>query len=133
METKRVTLTELADHLEKGECIHEYFDISDFNLGELNQKKILNCGTSGCAIGEMPLLDKQWTFFQNGQLLFGGTQVGPSTIADYFEIEFRGAYHLFYPLSQDVNKYGGTTLDYDATKAEVIHNIREFVRITGKN
>ena len=134
MNTNRVTLTQLADHLENGQCIHEYFNFGNWNGGTIYENsKINGCGTNGCAIGELPALDSNWSFFSSGVLVFKNDVFTNDTLSDYFDITIDAVNHLFFPQYQRPSIYGGKTLKNSATKAEVIHNIREFVRITGKN
>lgn len=129
-----ITLSQLADHLEKGELVHDVFDFRAFNGLPLKQdSKHFNCGTSGCAMGEMPALDSRFSFNHLGNLCFCEHKVVSKTIADYFRIEDLAAIHLFFPYQQEPEKYGGKRLKYEATKKEVIANIRAFIEISNKS
>lgn len=48
-------LLKLATHLETGKLGHRHFYFGAYNLGAVTANK---CGTSGCAIGELPIIDR---------------------------------------------------------------------------
>jgi len=67
-------LEKLANHLLTGKLGHEKFDFAVLNtvkrdrngypIGKFNDN---NCGTMGCALGELPIVDpKNWTFERQG-------------------------------------------------------------------
>ena len=129
----------LLQHLETGEMLHKNFDFSAYNKnvkGEVNG--IANCGTSGCALGEMPILDSDFTFNRGRALYFKNNYVYFITdnnlkehaeLLKYFNLNKDEFNHLFYPIKQNVELYGGQLLKSSATKSEVINNIKEFLKI----
>jgi hypothetical protein len=129
---QNITLQQLADHLEKGELIHKDFSILWFNKLPQKEHKYPNCGTVGCAMGEMPALDDRFTFDTSGDLYFLNHHVYVSAISKYFNISVEEAWHLFFPRLQNTFLYGGKDLESDATKEDVIFNIREFLKLKQK-
>lgn len=130
-----ITLSQLADYLEKGKFIHSNFDFSTRNSYPalaIPHKFIPNCGTSGCAMGELPALDSRFTFEKWGSMLFIGKPTNVTTTAKYFGVSDIVIHHLFYPESQNVAKFGGYVLDDFATKEEVLYNLREYLKIYGE-
>jgi hypothetical protein len=123
-----ITLQQLAEHLQRGELIHKKFDFAQYNSwGKKNDKsKIPNCGTFGCAIGEMPALDNRFRFLYIG-MAFETEPVTSGLIADYFGIEKEAAEHLFYANKQQPWRFGGHHLDYDATLFEVVYNLIHYL------
>ncbi len=137
-----VSLLQLADHLEKGELLHEKFDIDAFNKaidGILFEKLgVANCGTSGCALGEMPLLDKRWIFSRCSSssgtyVYFESNSNFRSACQEYWGLTQKECIHLFVSDNQSIELYGGKVLTSRATKKQVAKNIRIFVKKTGKN
>jgi hypothetical protein len=129
---QNITLQQLADHLETGELIHEKFDILWFNKLPQKEHKYPNCGTVGCAMGEMPALDDRFTFDTSGVLCFLNHDVYVIDIAIYFNISEEAACHLFFSKLQNPPLYGGKVLGDYATKEDVIFNIREFLKLKQK-
>jgi hypothetical protein len=136
----KVTLEILLNHLENGELIHKNFDIADFNFDNEEEEQqyktiqgVHNCGSTGCAIGEMPRLDSDWYFnYFDGCLIYQNTDTKTNIkmiIAEYFGIEKSAASHLFFSASQDVVKYGGMKLSYNASLKNVIFNMKEFLKL----
>ncbi len=123
---ENITLQQLANHLENGELIHEKFSILWFNKLPQIGHKYPNCGSVGCAIGEMPALDDRFGFMKSGSLYFLDTNVSLSTISKYFNISEAATGHLFYHSCQ-TPLYGGKPLTDDARIEDVIFNIREFL------
>lgn len=128
-----ITLSQLADHLEKGELLHKQFDFSDYNskTPEIGHT-FPHCGTSGCAIGELPALDSRFKFHIDGFMSFNGRAMSPSIVADYFELSEEAASHLFYPDEQQPEVFGGDYLKSNATIDDVIGNIRAFLDFFGE-
>lgn len=59
----------LGDHLVGGNLFHPYFDLKNWNYlvkaPEVeSEDNHAYCGTAGCSLGEMPLLDKVWWTFE---------------------------------------------------------------------
>ncbi len=117
-------LLKLAEHLESGKLGHKEFYFGNYNVGEFDGR---GCGTSGCAIGECPIVFKEWKFDDNGTPVVGKSQTAESSGTKFFNISISEYEHLFYPFSQNVEMYGGNTLGYSATKEQVASNIRAFV------
>jgi hypothetical protein len=132
MQNQNITLQQLLDHLENGERMHKKFDFTGFNIYPKIESKYPNCGTAGCAIGEMPALDSRWRFNpespMNGGMIFNLESVNCRFIAEYFGIDIEEAWHLFFPHSQEPHLYGGKHLDNYATIEEVIFNLKEFLK-----
>ena len=125
----------LLQHLETGKMLHENFNFNMFNNINIKKSKIrnvLNCGTCGCALGEMPILDKDFKFDAKGNLKFKKQLISfyfCENVLEYFELAFIEFIHLFYPNQQKTDWYGGKDLSKISTKSEVINNIKEFLKI----
>jgi len=132
---KKVTLEMLADHLMTGDLIHKEFDFNIYNSAlRLENSRIAYCGTAGCAIGELPALSDDFYFTNTGRLACNSMPVAAKhettigLISKYFKIPEKTARHLFVPLEQDINQFGGKKLDTDATKEEVAENIYAYLK-----
>jgi hypothetical protein len=125
---QNITLQQLLDHLENGERIHKEFSILWFNKLPQKEHKYHNCGTVGCAIGEMPALDNRFFFHPSGTLYFLDTYVCNSTISKYFNISEEAAGHLFFTGCQ-TPLYGGKDLTNNATIEDVIFNLNAFLEL----
>jgi hypothetical protein len=130
-------LEKLAAHLEKGKLGHEEFDFGVVNVGDFNKP---GCGTSGCAMGECPIVFRKYWEFGPVTYTIGGDQrlprlrgVGYASLRDhvsnFFGISTSACDHLFYPCDQNPEIYGGRRLSYTATKEQVARNIRAFVKL----
>lgn len=123
------TLRELADHLVNGNLIHKKFDFSQVNSDPTGDHTIPNCGTAGCALGELPLLEPRITFNHEGDLMIDGKEEGELLIGSmYFKIPEHASMHLFDPGSQATDVYGGVELDGSATKNQVAENIYALLK-----
>jgi len=113
----------LAEHLEKGQLGHERFDFRFYN------NDYSKCGTSGCAMGECPVLwPDQWEWYHDSVVLSEQKGIGPEMSGmRWFSITLNEYAHLFIPLSQDPAMFGGELLERDATRYEVAANIRAFI------
>lgn len=129
-------LSKLADHLDSGKLGHKKFDFDHWNhvqFGEDFDDK--GCGTCGCAIGECPIIfPRQWEFRANFPVLKKIQNqheecVTPVTKSgtEFFGLEHPEFRHLFTPMGQDTEAYGGKTLSAKARRKSVASNIREFV------
>lgn len=127
---KNITLEELLEHLENGKMLHSKFNIEKYNITDELEKDspVEFCGTAGCAFGEMPALDKRFSFSSTGRLIFEDDTVEAWTIGRYFNINVDVAFHLFFSNNQDCSLYGGKELTKEATKEDVIYNIKEFLK-----
>lgn len=134
-------LLKLAEHLEKGKLIHKVFDFATFNSEKKEpipgwdyhkyiEAKPYKCGTLGCALGEMPAVDKKkWNFDKTANPHLKGTRKSAwDSAEEYFGISDTAVEHLFSPHSQDTDEYGGVLLGDDATAKQVASNIRKFVK-----
>lgn len=96
-------LQELADHLLKGERIHENFDYTRWNNFYPQRDKhykgrvIYHCGTEGCAAGELPALSEDWSFNPSGFLSYKGSEAVESSLMNYFCLSYDEMKYLFYP------------------------------------
>jgi hypothetical protein len=119
-------LLQLAQHLETGQLGHKVFD-----FGIYNSANEPYCGTSGCAIGECPILwPHHWCFGPCGSPILRTSTWGYDSAQDaqeWFDIGFDQRAHLFVPEQQMTNLFGGKYLKETATKEEVAANIRAFV------
>lgn len=117
-------LRQLAQHLKEGKLGHEIFDFSQYNNGSLG-----NCGTRGCAIGECPVLwPELWIFHKvhgDPVLIKQGENTRMSGML-FFGLSVDQYEHLFQPLSQDNESYGGDYLSGWASRYMVANNILAF-------
>jgi len=132
-------LIALARHLESGKWGHEHFDMAYFNHGLFQGWN--SCGTVGCGLGELPIIDPDnWGFAGGwvvpmGDLLIqankGYLPVTPLYAAEiYFEIDGPVIDFLFVP------EYTGQfnpMVHYRGPKArkELALRIRKFVEMRG--
>jgi hypothetical protein len=119
--------------LESGKLGHKRFDFAHWNQADDGNRQYDGCGTSGCAIGECPILfPKSWEFSDGLPVLKGITRVEYATpvtksARSFFGLEYRQFQHLFLPNSQEVEEFGGKKLGDNARRKSVARNIREFV------
>ena len=138
-ETGARRLLKLARHLEawkkskkKG---HKFFDFSKITDSTEKGK----CGSSGCAIGEMPIvfpkhLAYNGTNKDTGYItikLKGTRKVDFNAARRFFELKKNDSFVLFAPDNQDFYEYRDVGLNYlcdNATPKDVAGNIRKFVK-----
>jgi len=132
----RDRLLKLAAHLENGRPGgHRYFD---FSIIHQNHGSPRHCGTSGCAIGEMPVVwPRLFVFSGPGEydevrskknpIIDGFGRESYRTAVNFFGLTYEEAEHLFSPNRQDVRQYGGRLLTGGAKPESVARNIRAFV------
>lgn len=134
-------LLKLADHLEHGKLGHKVFDYTKWNWNDRNkfpdarQVPEYSCGTNGCAIGEMPILEpEEWEFDSVGlpQLKNGipGYKIVPSPLicaARWFDITMSDAMALFAGDKECAEHLGINPLKDTTTKEQVAATIRYFV------
>lgn len=121
-------LEKLADHLERGKLFHEVFDFRVINATDGKSDLSGSCGTAGCALGECPGLwpdDWEWDEWGSVGLKDCGSLFAPEQV--FFGLNAYEAGHLFYPMLQEPDFYGGKELSGDATRHEVAANIRAFI------
>ncbi len=126
---KKERLLKLADHLESGKLGHRFFRFRNLNQGPFDSN---GCGTSGCALGEMPFVDPEnWNFNVDFTIPAPALRESIGGVLDdaakYFDITMSACSHLFYPHAQDTEIFGGKHLSSHAKKEEVAANIRAFV------
>lgn len=95
------------------------------------------CKTLGCIAGELPaVFPKSW-YFQNSVLFLKGSSYVPITqdVAAFFDISYVEASHLTIPgqqtMSVDPYYMDHPVLPTTATKAQVVANLRRFLKIKG--
>lgn len=105
-------LQELADHLIKGNLLHDRFNYTTWNNEEeenlttktYGTRKIKHCGTEGCAAGELPAISKDWKFSPSGHLQY--KKLDPynlwweeldTSLIQYFCLDHETISYLFYP------------------------------------
>lgn len=130
-------LKQLA-YLEKP-ILHETFDFTEINTGTSRAIKntqvgtVLNCGSAGCLIGELPAFTKDFTFNALGKLLYRGTVTNLATtvfVAAYFNIHEDLLVFMFYADSEipiELEGSGVLELENTATLKEVQHNLRIII------
>jgi hypothetical protein len=127
-------LRRLSTHLKKGKLGHKRFYFGAWNTffwGGVEKAPIepYKCGYAGCAIGECPIVFKNqgWKFNQDGQPVHGSSREIRTSITKFFKITEREAQHLFFPLRQNPDKFGGEVLLWNASRRDVAHNIDIFI------
>ena len=124
-------LEQLAAHLEAG-CPggHEVFDFGQFNEGFIDR---FDCGTSGCAAGELPVIfPEDWRFDGNGVYQTEDPCCTDCDLKLWFGVSGDQTSYLFYPTSEEAlhnypPQFGCEKLLYDATRSQVAANIRAFI------
>lgn len=90
-------LLKLAEHLERGKLGHKTFDMGTLNSGPRDKK---GCGTSGCAIGECPIVfPKYWRFkveWPFVQLKLASGKGYDTAAVVFFGIDYDVSYRLFH-------------------------------------
>ncbi len=120
-------LEKLAAHLETGKLGHGKFDFDHFNRGTMDRN---GCGTSGCALGECPIMfPRHWKFSADqGFPVLKTTVCGSPMVSatQFFGISYENAGQLFNPdTSAPWNK---TPLWGNATRHQVAAAIRRFIK-----
>ena len=126
----RNRLLKLANHLHSGKLGHNKFNFSTFNSDISGKGAPYKCGTNGCALGECPIIFKQWGFDINGDPYWKDEWEGVerSTML-FFDLTCEESQHLFYPGEQDTKLFGGKILHEDATRKQVTKNMFDFIKI----
>lgn len=111
---------------------HKEFHFGKWNGGNLGKN---GCGTLGCAIGECPILFPRHWHFDAECGYWPKLKSGPTTssdgAADYFNLSRPEVFHLFVPVMQRPDEFGGQYLDRDATRHQVARNIYAFLKKKG--
>ncbi len=134
-------LETLSFHLLYNTLYHKHFDITRFS----NRAPEM-CDTAGCALGECPsLFPKDWTwsnYYSNRVAIHNYPTLRVNDVNPwlhenlrtwecakfFFGLNLTEAYHLFKADSQHPEIYGGNTLSFTATRDDVAHNIRDFIK-----
>lgn len=91
-------LLKLAEHLESGKLGHKEFDMSTWNSANGPE-----CGTSGCAVGECPIIwPEDWKFGPHGHPTVRAYSVYASAQI-WFGLTITECYDLFMPDSYPQN------------------------------
>ncbi len=131
MKTKIERLLKLADHLESKNRHHKRFNFSILTSGKWIGETY--CGTSGCAMGELPIVFPFHFKFENRYIPTVVYIPSPWNfitigVARFFGINSCQVKHLFYPNSQLTDAFGGARLGEHASAKQVAKNIRAFVK-----
>lgn len=121
-------LNVLAEHLSKGD-LYERIDRSSSSVP-------LSIYQNGRAIRyyDFPFCEcvhifKEWIFTSDGLPVLNG--ISQPTVVDsamdFFNMDSYLFQHLFSPMAQDCDTFGGHMLERNATEKEVAHNIRCFL------
>lgn len=124
-------LERLAAHLESGDLLHAQFTLTRYNSGDGSiVKGVENCGSAGCALGEMPLLDKRWTFNRLGMLTFDEDQFAPGSVCRYFDIspiDLHSIFYISYSQSAAITRWGTPFPSDSSTAASVAASCRAYI------
>lgn len=123
MNTQR--LLEMAQHLESGVLRHKIFDFS-----QVNDTYDSQCGTLGCAMGELPVVYPKIWKYKSGMVYLIQDSSGfmGKDIRVWFDLSQEEKLHIFYPKQQRPEKYGGEHLNENATRYQIAENIRAFIQ-----
>lgn len=129
-------LKKLADHLMSGRRGHMFFSIDHYNKAgyrgmetvKYHGKTIHHCGTTGCAVGELPFLFYPYFYFNK---TFGvRTKDCNHTftcVSEFFDLTKEEYEHLFLKGRQKTNIYGGLEYHEFTRPEEVAQNIQDFL------
>ena len=137
-------LLKLAEHLESGKLAHKRFDFRRINVdwvpgARTVESAIGYCGTSGCALGELPIVfPDDWSFSASNKDKLVVDDRAPNTVFDraqeFFELSEADCSALFAPESPrawvgfDEDEFDDEPgLHGDASAKDVAQNIRDFV------
>lgn len=123
-------LLQLAEHLKNGKLGHEHFDIGVIH-------EIWTCHSSGCAIGEFPVLWPEYFKYQGANVVPNLTNDffmynGWRSSRDFFDITEEDHSKLFYAHAK-LPWLSGKMLSLRATKEEVAESIIAFTNWTEPN
>ena len=116
---------------------HEKFDFRQFNdaLSMCGTAGCM-CGTAGCMGGELPIVfPDHWVFYKQTLVRLRRRKniYTNEDFASFFNITISESVHLFYPKGQSksIDPYflNHNELSVDATKEEVVENLRRFLVI----
>jgi len=125
-------LKKLADHLMTGKLGHKKFSFADYNSSPNSMNIPYKCGFSGCAIGECPVIFRQWKFNVIANPVLKNHGDPADSAMDFFDINSNECDHLFMPNEQICGMYGGEDLLGYSTREQVARNIYAFIKIKSK-
>ncbi len=120
----------LANHLLTGKLGHDNFYLGTYNDGTIKED---GCGTSGCAIGECPIVFPEYwhfkrvRFFAGEPSLIRNSNDVVSDSREFFNINTDEFCHLFIAQYQKPLLYGGRALIITSRRSTVGKNILEFI------
>ncbi len=139
-------LLKLAEHLASGKLGHKKFDFGAYNFSPFGTElKPYSCGTSGCAIGECPIVfPRHWKFGENtfpslksfsdnefgeateksGQIFFGITD---DEYEDLFLPQDEKDEDFPYGGQDEISPWNIRPIKENATRRQVAASIRRFV------
>jgi len=123
-------LLKLAEHLESGKLGHKKFNFSVYNCKMNYNDSPFECGYTGCAIGELPIIfSDEWSFSDNGMpnLIVDSSDYVSDDAMEFFDITLEQFSHLFSPDNQMPERFGGKHLSDNATRYDVADGIRSFI------
>lgn len=132
-------LLKLAEHLETGKLFHETFDFSILSSRCLGMQEPQQCGSVGCAMGEMPYVFPDLCKYDNYGLTPVDIERPPGhtylCVQEIFDISKDAVRWLFEPiyLISTETRYGIRRLLPHATKNQVAENIRLFIKFYERN
>jgi hypothetical protein len=129
MKPRTDLLRELALHLVSNKRGHKKFDFSTIN------NDINICGSAGCALGELPILyPNDWIFKNEVVYLIKDSNYSSfSDASKFFNIYESLSMHLFCPMCQDTELYGGQYLNRHGTAKEVSDNILAYCELVERS
>jgi hypothetical protein len=121
-------LEKLANHLLTGQLGHKNFNLDHWNTGFKQDESFNQCGTTGCAIGECPIIFPEYWRFEpkDGLPILKQTPeknnwgIVWECIMAFFEISHENTQYLF---SNESYELGGYT-----AKEEVAERILNFIK-----
>jgi len=121
-------LEKLANHLLTGQLGHKNFNLNNWNTGFKQDESFNQCGTTGCAIGECPIIfHKYWTFEPNDGLPILKQKpeerkhgIVWDSIMTFFGISHEDALYLFDSQTYELEEF--------TTKEEVAERILNFIK-----
>jgi hypothetical protein len=123
----KVTLQELAAYLRLPQylLLHDEFSMSRYNDGPYIDSEVRYCKSKGCAAGELPALDPDFTFIRGDSgMRYKGKMITPLVLADYFGITEDQAARIFYTDVQHCD----AVLPSDTTKEQVADEIDKVLQ-----
>jgi hypothetical protein len=124
----------LLDHLEHGVLGHERFDFNFLNHFDDPKNAIgTACGSAGCALGELPIIDPDnWKFCYTGLLYQHGSAHPYKGAAEYFGISVLETEDLFDPAHVEntrwYNPHTKSSADPKAwTRYDVALHMRDYL------